>query len=68
MSLAQRLLRGASQAANVAAPAALTSAAAVGANPTKAEFDKTVADLVALRTTLAAELAALKAAGVQASS
>jgi len=36
------------------APAALTSAAAVGSTPTKAEFDKTVADLAALRTTLAA--------------
>lgn len=36
------------------APAALTAAAAAGANPTKAEFDKTVADQVAMRTTIAA--------------
>lgn len=37
-----------------AAPAAQTSAAAVGSTPTKAEFDKTVADITALRTTVAA--------------
>jgi 4-hydroxyphenylpyruvate dioxygenase-like putative hemolysin len=36
------------------APAALTSAAAVGSTPTKAEFDKTVVDLGAIRTQVAA--------------
>lgn len=36
------------------APAALTGAAAAGGTPTKTEYDKTVADVVALRTTLAA--------------
>jgi len=38
-----------------AAPAALTSAAAVAA-PTKVEFDKVVADLVALRASVAAHV------------
>ena len=51
------------QAAVVAAPAALTSAAAAGATPTKAEFDKVVADLTALRTTVANLLTALKGSG-----
>jgi hypothetical protein len=36
------------------APAALTGAAAATNPPTKVEYDKTVADVVALRTTLAA--------------
>jgi hypothetical protein len=36
------------------APAALTGAAAAGGTPTKTEYDKTVADVVALRTTVAA--------------
>lgn len=40
-------------ASEAAAPAALTSAAAVGAAPTKAEFDKVVADLTAMRTIIA---------------
>jgi hypothetical protein len=38
-------------------PAALTSAAAVGAAPTKAEFDKTVVDLGVLRTQIVALVA-----------
>lgn len=42
------------QGAAVAAPAALTSANAAGSTPTQAEFNKVVADLVALRTTVAA--------------
>jgi hypothetical protein len=36
------------------APAALTAAAAAGAAPDKAEFDALLADVTALRTTLAA--------------
>lgn len=51
------------QAVVVAAPAALTSAAAAGANPTKAEHDAVVADLSALRITLANTLVALKGTG-----
>lgn len=47
---------------------ALTSAVAAGANPTKAEYDKTVADLATLRTAHNALLAKLRAAGVIASS
>ena len=43
--------------------AALTSAAAVGAAPTKAEFDKTVADLAAARATINGLLASLRLAG-----
>jgi hypothetical protein len=38
-------------------PAALTSAAAAGSTPTKAEFDKTVVDLGALRTQIVALVA-----------
>jgi hypothetical protein len=48
--------------------AALTSAAAAGANPTKAEFDKVVVDLAAARTAINGLLAKLRAAGVIASS
>jgi hypothetical protein len=51
-------------AATVANQAALTAAAAAGATPTKAEFDKVVADAVAARTTLNALLASLRTAGV----
>lgn len=40
-------------ASEAAAPAALTSAAAAGDAPTKAEFDKVVADLTAMRTVVA---------------
>lgn len=61
---AKGALRSASQSVTVAAPAALTGAAAAGANPTKAEYDKTVADVVALRSTVAALLTALKNAGI----
>lgn len=45
------------------APAALTGAAAAGGTPTKTEYDKTVADVVAMRTTIAAlvvDVAALR--------
>ena len=45
------------------APAALTAAAAAGAAPTDAEFDALLADVTALRTTLAAvqaDVAALR--------
>jgi hypothetical protein len=52
--------------ATVAAPAALTSAASVGA-PTKVEFDKVVVDLAALRTTVAALRTSLINAGLIAS-
>lgn len=41
-------------AATATAPVALTSVVAAGANPTKAEYDALRADVVALRTTLAA--------------
>lgn len=51
------------QAATVAAPAALTATAAAGAAPTAAEFDALLADVTALRTTVAAILTALKGAG-----
>lgn len=50
------------QAAVVAAPAALTSAVAAAA-PTKGEYDALRADVVALRTTVANLLVALKGAG-----
>jgi hypothetical protein len=53
--------------ATVAAPAALTSAAAADA-PTKVEFDKVVADLVALRTTVGALRTSLVNAGLIAAS
>jgi hypothetical protein len=43
--------------------AAPTSAPAAGAAPTKAEFDKTVADLAATRATLNGLLASLRLAG-----
>lgn len=56
-------LRRAGQSATVAAPAAATAAASVGV-PTKVEFDKVVADNVALRATVAALLVALKSAGI----
>lgn len=61
-------LRDASRAAVVADCAALTGAAAAGANPTKAEYDKTVADVVALRAAHQALLAALRTAGIVATS
>lgn len=53
----------ATQAAFVAPAAALTAAAAAGANPTKAEFDALLADVTALRTKLNAALSALQGAG-----
>lgn len=61
-------LRRALQAANSAAIGALTSAAAAGANPTKAEFDKVVADLATIRTAHNDLLSKLKSAGIAASS
>lgn len=61
-------LRDASQVAVQADTAALTAAAAVGATPTKAEFDKVVVDLAASRTAFNALLAKLKTAGIMASS
>jgi hypothetical protein len=56
------------QAATQADMAAVTTAAAAGANPTKAEFDKVVTDLTAARTTINGLLAKLRAAGLIASS
>lgn len=44
------------------APAALTAAAAAGATPTDDEFDALLADVTALRTTLAAAVVDLGAA------
>ena len=60
-------LRRGKQAAAQADVGALTSAASVGV-PTKAEFDKTVADLATLRTAHNALLAKLRTAGLLASS
>ncbi|MDX3199951.1 hypothetical protein [Streptomyces scabiei] len=60
--------REGSQAAAQADMAAVTTTAAVGANPTKAEFDKVVTDLAAARTTINGLLAKLRAAGLIASS
>lgn len=51
------------QATTVAAPAAMTATAAAGATPTKAEYDALLADVTALRTTVANLLAAEKTAG-----
>jgi hypothetical protein len=52
------------QAANVAAPAALTSAAASGGEPpTEAEFNALRTDVANLRTTVASILTSLKGAG-----
>lgn len=52
------------QAAVVAAPSALTSAAITGGEaPTEAEHNAVQADVAALRTTVAALLVALKGAG-----
>lgn len=56
-------LRIAGRAVTVAAPAALTATASVGV-PTKVEFDKVVADNVALRTTLNNLITSLKNAGI----
>lgn len=50
------------QAAAQADLAALTSAAAAGATPTKTEFDKVVVDLAAARTVINSLLAKLRAA------
>ncbi|AZS08730.1 head fiber protein [Arthrobacter phage Litotes] len=61
----QYKLRLAGQALTVAAPAALTATPSAAA-PTKAEFDKVVADNVNLRTTLAAVISSLKTAGIMA--
>jgi hypothetical protein len=58
------VLSDAVKAVAVADQVALTAAAAAGANPTKAEFDKVVADAVAARTTLNALLARLRTAGL----
>lgn len=46
--------------AAVADPAAITSVAAAGATPTKAEYDALRADVVALRGTVAALITALR--------
>lgn len=51
------------QGTHVNAPAAITGAAAAGANPTKAEHDALVADVTALRATLVATLNALSGSG-----
>ncbi|AOQ28221.1 head fiber protein [Arthrobacter phage Greenhouse] len=59
----QHKLRLAGQAATVAAQGALTATASVAA-PTKAEFDKVVADNVAGRNKLNELIAALKTAGI----
>jgi hypothetical protein len=56
------------QAAAQADMAALTSADAAGATPTKAEFDAVVDDLAAARTTINGLLAKLRTAGLIASS
>ncbi|GAA2636849.1 hypothetical protein GCM10010399_82440 [Dactylosporangium fulvum] len=50
-------------AAAVADAAAITSVAAAGASPTKAEYDALRNDVIALRTTINALLASQRAAG-----
>lgn len=52
------------QAVASADAAALTAAAAAGATPTKAEFDKVVVDLGVLRTAHNDLLAKLRTAGI----
>lgn len=52
------------QAAASANAAAMTTAVAAGANPTKAEFDKVVTDLGVLRTAHNDLLTKLRAAGI----
>jgi hypothetical protein len=52
------------QAAAQTDMAALTSAAAAGATPTKAEFDKVVVDLAAARAVINGLLAKLRTAGL----
>ena len=61
-------LNRAKQSAVQADTAALTSAAAAGSTPTKAEFDKVVADLATIRTAQNALLAKLRTAGILATS
>jgi hypothetical protein len=51
-------------AATVAAPTAITSVVAAGANPTKAEYDALRVDVTNLRTTVANLLTSLKNAGI----
>lgn len=59
----------AKESATVAAPAAMTSAAATGGDvPTEAEYNLLRADVVALRATVAALLVALKDSNVVATS
>jgi hypothetical protein len=57
-------LREGKQATTVADAPAVTTTAAAGATPTKAEFDKVVTDLAALRTAHNNLLASLRAAGL----
>ncbi|MFC8520807.1 hypothetical protein [Streptomyces sp. NPDC057257] len=52
------------QAAAQADMAAVTTTAAAGANPTKAEFDKVVTDLANARNTINGLLAKLRTAGL----
>ncbi|MCX4993847.1 hypothetical protein [Streptomyces longwoodensis] len=52
------------QAAAQADMAAVTTTAAAGATPTKAEFDKVVTDLANARATINGLLAKLRAAGL----
>jgi hypothetical protein len=59
----RRKLRFARRAATVATPVALTAAASAAA-PTKVEFDKVVADNVAIRAKLADLIQKLKDAGI----
>ncbi len=59
--------RESKQAAASANAAAMTTAVAAGANPTKAEFDKVVTDLGVLRTAHNDLLTKLRAAGLLAS-
>ncbi|WP_406157769.1 hypothetical protein [Streptomyces canus] len=52
------------QAAAQADMGAVTTTAAAGANPTKAEFDKVVTDLTAARNTINGLMAKLRTAGL----
>jgi hypothetical protein len=55
--------RKAKQTASVADASAITSVAAAGANPTKAEYDALRNDVIALRTKVNALLAAMRTSG-----
>lgn len=60
----EQFRRNAQTASAVAAPAAVTAPVAVGANPTKAEFDALRQDVVNLRATVDALRTSFRDAGL----